>query len=68
MALPIGVFFILKKYYLHSGELWLLLYANFLIISTFFAGWFTQIVHLTIITAMSVHVLLISKQTNGALS
>lgn len=61
LALPICVYFVVKKYHLHSGELWMLLYAAVLMLSTAIDGWPMQTTHLIVITALSIHTLSISK-------
>jgi hypothetical protein len=62
VGIPMGVYFLAKNYYLHAGELYLLIYANLLLVSTLFPAWVMQTTHLILVTAMSFHMLSISKE------
>ena len=58
---PLHFMFVFKKYYLHEGELWLLIYTILMLISTAFGSWIMQLTYLILVTALSMKILSISK-------
>ncbi len=65
--MPIGIFFILKKYYLYQSQLWLLIYLNILLFSLLLDGWLMQAVYLIVVTAQVIQMLALCKQSAGLL-
>jgi hypothetical protein len=65
LLLPLPLLFIFKKYYLHEGELWLLIYTILMLMSTIYGSWIMQLTYLIFVTALSMKLLSICKETNS---
>jgi hypothetical protein len=59
--LSFGLYLHYAKYYLHETELWILFYANIMLLSLIYDGWLTYIVYLPMMGAQTVLILSLVK-------